>query len=475
MPTEKLPIFGTAFKNSDPSVLNEDSVSLISGFTGLRGETLRQPGLKTKPTYVMAQYNEPITNLYYWRGKDMIVATSGRGGVSLGTWDVSIGSYTFSPWGFISTPPLAMPAIRPMMCEDSGYVYIAGGDRLMRVLDDGNLVYMTDADLPAHSTHVGYIDRYILVNSVGTNKLFYSELNDPLTWAALDFFSAEGSPDSITAMHIKDRQIYAFGPNSFEVWQSDGTPFSRVAGSYRDIGVSAPYSIIQHSSGMYWLDSARRVVKFGGTSIEKISSPYDAEIEAYSSVADCTGDAIEISGHSLLVWRFPGVGKTLVYNVDTEQWSEFAHWTGTTYEQWLVNCHCYSDTRGQHIVGSTKDQRFYHLSHLYDSDDGTPIRLARLTGHIDNGTSRPKLVNTMRIRARSGNSQSAKMMIRWRDNGSSEWSNEEWVDLGSDGSTGFHKTLHRLGIYESRQYEFVVTDPVKAVFADAEIDFKVLR
>ena len=65
-------------------------------------------------------------------------------------------------------------------------------------------------------------------------------------------------------------------------------------------------------------------------------------------------------------------------------------------------------------------------------------------------------------------------MIRWKDNNKS-WSNEHWVSIKNTGDTNFIARLSNLGIYETRQYEFVYCGNTPWTLVEAEEDVEVLQ
>jgi hypothetical protein len=61
-------------------------------------------------------------------------------------------------------------------------------------------------------------------------------------------------------------------------------------------------------------------------------------------------------------------------------------------------------------------------------------------------------------------------MLRWSDDGGSTWGNEHWRSIGKIGKYRDRAIWRRLGVATDRVYEVRVTDPVKAVIIDAQLD-----
>lgn len=72
-------------------------------------------------------------------------------------------------------------------------------------------------------------------------------------------------------------------------------------------------------------------------------------------------------------------------------------------------------------------------------------------------------------------SRTPKLMLRYKNDGSSTWSNIREIDLGDVGETEHHISLYRMGMFKSRQYELSATDNVPIVFGNAEIDLTIIR
>jgi len=61
-----------------------------------------------------------------------------------------------------------------------------------------------------------------------------------------------------------------------------------------------------------------------------------------------------------------------------------------------------------------------------------------------------------------------KIMIRYRDDGKSTWSNEKHVSLNRIGDTQFIARMFNQKIYRARQYEIAFTDNAPFVIVGAE-------
>lgn len=480
MPTVKAPLISEVYSGIDGSVLNDKSAAQYNGYVDELGGLNVRPGITRLATTAARNLG------FYYVGSNAVVPQDGA--VERFTVGAD-GSLTSAGTYAIAT---LTAGVKATFAFDGEFVNIANGGTMHRTKPSVvGVQAITDADAPTVATHCAFLDGYVLANN-GTNKFYWCDapagVTDSTSWSALSFASAVGNPDIISSLHVFQRQIYLLGPSSTEVWENDGvSPFSRVPGGYLEIGTLAPYSVVKLDDSMIWLGSNRYFVRVSGRSIEKISSPFDTAIASFSSVTDCYGDRVDVGGKTYCVFQFPTVGRTLAYEPSTNMWSDWGIWN-TEAGQWqpfdFTSATYFPQFGTTYITGAAS----YSVGKLDPTNradeltiDGAsvsrPVKFLRQTGHIDYGTSRRKRSNELRFRAKRGDTASTGspvLMVRWRDNGSSTWSNLKEIDLGAAGDTNHIVRLRRTGIYTTRQYEFSATDAVGIVISDVEEDIDVL-
>ncbi len=473
MVTVPAPFFTSAYKNVDGVELTDKSYLLTNCYADELGYTVKRPCLASFLDLQLG-VNRIVSGLYWWQKNGVAYAVSGQQIFKIEY------STTASKTDMTGTgiPEINTPVT---FATDGTNLYAANGGKIFYTDNSAATIYMADGDAPIAVTHVAYLDGYLLANSVGTNRIYRSNVNAPTVWTAGDYFSAAGNSDNITAFTVLNRDIYIFGECSTEIWQNDGTtPFSRVTGGYMDVGCIAPYSVVTSDNNIFWLSNNRRFVSIEQGGVARISTPYDKEIESYSSVSDCRGYRVEIKGRPFLIFTFLSAGKTLVYDIDKKEWAEWNRYNSTnqTNEAWLGYSYAYSPLWGKHLVGTRHDSLITELSSSTYRDVGETVRTQRVTGHIDYGTLRNKRCNQLRIRMKRGSenlTDTPQLMLRWKNNGSNNWSQEVWVDLGDQAETDIVRKLDRLGVYATRQYEITVTDNCPLVYGGVEEDLDLLR
>lgn len=473
MPTVPVPIFESVFRGVDGVELNEDNFRVVDGYRTLKGGTTSRPGSKTLFSGSAAS-GFGFDGMFWWSEKDCVMAV-GRGEV----WKLTYISNTPVITSLSGGTVLLNQNAPTSIVVDGTYMYACNGGRIVYCTPTGTPAYIADPDAPTACTHLAFLDGYILAID-GSNKFYWSDVNNGTSWNALSFASAAGSSDLLTSLKVLNREIYLFGQRSVEIWENDGaTPFSRIPGGFIQSGCCAPYAILEDENSLYWLDNNRRLVRFSGKSVERLSTKFDKELQALSYVSDAVAFKIEIDGYVFFVFTFKTANKTLIYNVTTDDWCEWGSWdyTNAQYNRWVGNCYAYAEKWGLRLVGRRDLLSIAELSKNYTDDDGDVIRLARTTGHIDYGTSRAKQSNELRFRAKRGaglTSGTPKLMLRYNiDNRG--WSNIKEFSLGDIGQYDIVLRDLRRNQFRTKQYEFSATSAVDITFSQAEEDIEVLR
>jgi hypothetical protein len=308
----------------------------------------------------------------------------------------------------------------------------------------------------------------------------FSAIDDGLSWNALDFASPRGLSDPLVGLTVFDRKIFLFGTHSLEIWYNDGeTPFSRIDGGFYEVGCIAPYSICKTRNGVYWLDHDRNVVFSNGGAPEVVSNAYNEDIKKFTDPSSCRIFYIEEGAVSFLVLSFESDGRTLVYNLTDKDWSEWASFESGMFNIWLGRSHAWSPTWNVNMIGSRRNGQVFRLTADSYTDGNDNIRFLKRTGFINYGNDMLKRNEKLVLKVKRGfgniTQTEPRLMLRWRDDGNSEWSNIMEVCLGKVGNTTHVVEVYPRGTYRTRQWEISCTDNVPLGFLDAEEQYSVLR
>jgi len=440
---------------------------LIDGYVDELGYIHRRPGTLLK---VDLGTNRPIDGLFWWTERGILVAVS-DGNVYVideaGT-ATNIGTGP-SSGGVVSFVNCVPGGTHKLVMANGGQMYLTDGATVSAISGTG---------APTNVRTVAFLDQYIIASNSNTPSFQWSGVNDPETWSALSFATAEVKPDDVIGIATNWDELYVLGTESIEVWYNDGSsPFIRRDGATINRGTLSPNTFQRVGNTFMYLDSFRHVIELNGRSPVIVSNDIDKTLADLTDVSNASAMVLDIEGRAFYVITFRATNKTFAYDYKLKRWSRWGQFDSQAaeYNRFVGNCHAYSVAWNQNIIGSKDYGKIYVLSDNYQTDNGEYARLRVQTAHIDHGTSQGKRAGRITFRGKRGNTGgSGKLALRYRDNGTGPWSNEIQLDMGGVGDYSLYTTTFLGGIYHSRQYEIVGTDNVPLLFGEAEEEVEVL-
>ena len=457
--TVEFPIRNIPYQNTDSVLLHDYGDVFYDGYIDELGNPTKRPGYTEFTDLLLSN---KVQGLYWWDAKSIVIAVcEGR-------------TFKVEEAGTITdlTSDLLETTGRPTFADNGEYLVIANGGRMLYTDGSASTTYIADADAPTTVTHVAYIDGYIVCFKTGTDFIYFADFESgaPTTWNAADFFSAEVKTDAIKSLYVSNRIIYIFGDETIEFFVNDGvSPFQRVGGSSIQRGSMSAYSQVLVGDSFFFFDENRKFTRLDGYTPTIINTSFDKVFNNLSTVNDCLLDFINFEGRRWVICSFPTEGRSFLYDIDSNYWSEWTYWdmSTSTRKQFALNCHCYAKGFNKQIIGSRFVSKLYELSSSNYSDDNVNIHFLKRTGFIDyDYPDRLKRSYQISIRMRSGvgigtsNATKAYARLRFRDENNDRWSNYRLIDIGSNGQREFLKKIHSNGSFYVRQYEVSMTDNV---------------
>jgi hypothetical protein len=151
-----------------------------------------------------------------------------------------------------------------------GYIYNATTD---------TLAIISDVDFKANGLpkYCAFVDSYFIVTT-DDDRFIRSAANDGTNWNALDFGTADSSPDGVVAPIVFNNQLFITGVTTTEAFQNVGGAdfgFQRT-GLFLQKGCAAPLSLINTQNSFVWIgggvNETPAVWAFVGNSVQKIST-----------------------------------------------------------------------------------------------------------------------------------------------------------------------------------------------------------
>ena len=326
-----------------------------------------------------------------------------------------------------------------------------------------------------------FLDSTIYV-ATKAGRVYGSNLNDPTTWGALNYVSAESEPDNLVGIGKHLNYILGFGEWSidffYDAGNAVGSPLS-VAQSYKsEIGCANGDSIVQFEQTIAWIGRSKTVGTavyiMDGVSPVKVSNPYIERILGNSTLADVKAYAFKFNGHMFYVMTLHDLNMTMVYDINEKQWYQWSLWClgstdlgqdPTVYSENYFRPSYYTGYNGVYYMLDDDNAKLYTLSDTQYSDSGAPIFCRSVTDILDSGTTKRKFYQRVEI---VGDKVSATMKIRHTDDDYQTWSNYRTVDLSKP-----RAQLYQSGAARRRAWEFLITDPVPVRLDAAEVDFEI--
>lgn len=452
------------FLNVEEAVLRKSAAALENCFINEAGGHSRFPGLKE---FVTLPGNAP-TYLHNW---------SLPYGDLVGVSNASV--YRINRAGQVNdvTGVPVSGGLRVIFDETDNELVMAAGAEIIRLAADKTEILSPDAPL---STHVGFLDGFLLAVEVHSGRFQWSNANAFRTWDALDTFSVDGKPDEINAMSISPfNEVIMSGINSVEQFErlpNGTTPFFRrwAVGE----GVLAPYTLQCVDQGSYAINAQYEFVRFTGQVSQPVGDDLHWTFEKVDNWTDAWSSEIQIKGQKFILLQMPNAtnayatkGITCLFDYRQKKWYNLYGSVAGVPVNW-PGCD-YAEIWGRRFVGG------YGKIYEFDTDVydnvGQVQRMLGRTAPFDSWG--PSSVNNVRMRVKRGVGSSydpdaAPPMIALRciRDGvrRTKW---KYKSLGRPGDTYNTIQFGSMGSAMSTwQFEWMVTDPVSTEIVKLEAE-----
>lgn len=432
---------------------------------------------------IMDPQGKEVAALYGTPGKSLF-GTVGIGPIRGEFASVNSRAFVVSAFGLYEVFGNGTSSLLGSLDTSSGIVTIAENGTQLAVCD-GTYLYIltyatnaftkvTDPDFPSSVGMVTYIDGYFVVNQNNTGRFYISALNDGLAWDALDFATAESSPDNLIAVINAVGQLWLFGTVTAEIWSTTGDsafPFRRIAGAKLETGILSPFTAIEVDQSVIWVGrdvyGQGIVYKAQGFSPIRISTtPIERRIQEATDLANLNAFTYQEEGNVFYVITGGGLETSLVYDLVTQQWHERAYLNSEgDFEQDLAANHMFAFST--HLVGDRRNGKIYEQSLDFYSDGGDALCRERTYTHLSDENKRIRY-NALKIGfetgvgTQSGQGEDPRCMFRLSKDGAKTWSDYYTESIGRVGEYETDVEFRRLGVAEfSMTFQIRVTDPVK--------------
>lgn len=365
----------------------------------------------------------------------------------------------------------AIPGANRVYQANNGIQHVIVADGIGYTSDGATVSVITDLDFRT-SGPIAFLDNYILAIEAGSGRFFGSALADATDWDALDFATAEGSPDNLVSLQVDHRQAILFGETSTEMWWNSGAqgfPFERVPSGFVELGCAGAAATAKQDNSVYWLANDRTARRVNGVTPVRVSQHnVEQAWRGYDRVDDCQVFPYSLNGHLCVVYRFPSANATWVYNITTKAWHERESYG---LGAWAV--HDAVEAYGKTWVQNAATGAVGVLDADARSEFGLPIVCDWAYGNVYSGNA-PLIHRSLDLVMETGVGTNAvpspQIRLLSSDDGGHTWDAHTTLSLGATGRRDTVLKWWRLGQTEDRVYRNIVSDAVPVILNDAQLN-----
>jgi hypothetical protein len=335
------------------------------------------------------------------------------------------------------------------------------------------LAEIADADFPPCET-CAFLNGRFVVQKTGSAQFFISDIYDGTAWDALDFASAESSPDDLVRVYADNGVLWLFGTATTEPWGDSGAadfPFARIGTSAIQWGLAARWSLCPFDGSLIFLRrnqlGAVQVCVLAGTNAVPVSNPeVDHNLSTYDAVEDATGFSYMVSGHPFYQLNFPTADVSWLYDGLTKAWSRVQYGNAGRHRAEIQ-----LNFLNRPLVTDYENGKVYLLDDQAFTDDGALIVREFVSRHVKKGemTSLAQLwIETEPgVGLQSGQGTDPQLMLQISRDGGKTYGAELWRSIGMVGKYTARALWNRLGRARDWVFKVRITDPVKVVIIAA--------
>lgn len=277
-----------------------------------------------------------------------------------------------------------------------------GAELWYHVVGSGTSTQVVDVDYPGTTyPSIVFLDGYLFVIKRDTGDIYNSDLDDPSSWTAGNYATAEINPDYAVALAKVKNYLVCFGRDGIEFFYDAanlaGSPLGRNESFYKAVSLTSNVCTIGDSlffSGNLQ-NQGNRIYELTGENLQVISNSWvdrilqDAGLNALTSkgLGHMNGFSLTMMGHHFYIFNQPYSGIFLVYDLDIKLWSRWEPFSETNalpvvQAVWNVN----SITQQNPLICLSTTTTISTLSNTVYQDYGTNFTCSYTTADYTSET-----------------------------------------------------------------------------------------
>ena len=362
---------------------------------------------------------------------------------------------------------------RVSMAKNDDFVSIVINNGDCYNYDGSTVAKVTDGQYVSAST-VAFVDGFFVYSQTNGEKFFISALNDPTSFDALDFSTAEQRPDPIVAVFVYNNQLHVLGTETIEKYNNQGGvnfPFIRINGASNTTGCYSKFTPLEVNNNFVFVGGAKNqsagIYLMSGNNPQRISTPAidnvletftDTELtQAYSMTWEKAGQLII----AITICSTNVTGRTFCFNFTSGEWFEFSSAMQEYRARSVVKIY------NKFFVGDNGGQVGYMDDSVHE-DYGTVIYREKASQPFLNQEGEEYIIGSLEAWFESGvgktTGQGSDPVVRmdFSDDLGRTWSNALTRKIGKIGKYGQRSTWRRQGwVSRDRVFRFRASDPVR--------------
>lgn len=355
-------------------------------------------------------------------------------------------------------------------------------DQLVLVDGANGYIYSFESGVFSQITSSGWrgsdwveeLDGYAIFVAPDSDQFYVSQIDDASKLDALDFSSADRSPDKLVTHRVLNGEVLLMGERSIEIHiDTAGVdfPFSRYASTPINVGVVGVRAAINAADSLYWVGSTG-----GSPSVYEMRGHQPSPISTRAvedALAKCT-DVSEIvawtyktSGHEFVALNIPGALTTWVFDCVTRKWHERCELVNGKYQSLPVEGVVYWLGKHYAIVNAG----IYNMrDELYGGVVGELAR-ERTWPHLVHPSAEPVAYRGVEVACLTGyDGVEGRITLEVSNDGGAVFGPPLLRSLGAVGRRMQRVRWLMLGASHDRVFRARVTDNVPVTFYGATVD-----
>jgi len=344
------------------------------------------------------------------------------------------------------------------------------------ITNTNTVIPVTDSNFPSpHIPTPVFLDGYIFLPKQGTQSIYNSALQDPLTWPSDGFIDAEMYPDNLIGLYKVQNYIAAVGSDSIE-WFYDnanatGSPLQRNAPAVSQFGSPYAAATINQTERELILvgqtnNGGRTVWTLNGFQPTEIANePVREALDLEgASIAGASAFTIQSAGHKWYVLNLIGAGRTFVFDFEENMWHE---WTSGLGQQVFGMRFAADSGNGYPLMMGYGGGLQYIFAPTEYTDAGTTINCQVTTVKLDFDTIMRKRFFRLSLICDGPNDDSnVPMNVAWSDDDYNTWVGNLTMEVNAS-----YPTVTQLGYSRRRAFQFTFQQPYPLRMESFELDY----